>query len=51
LNPSGDASKESDFPKLARFVRKLYAPLQVLTVPEELLGNGTIPSDISRMQH
>lgn len=42
---------ELDLPRLARFIRKPYAPDQVLTALGELLGWGSIPTDISPTQH
>jgi CheY-like chemotaxis protein len=46
-----DEFREQDFPRLARFIGKPYAPTQVLTVLGELLGRGPIPSDTSKSMH
>jgi CheY-like chemotaxis protein len=42
---------ELDLPRLARFIRKPYAPAHVLTALGELLGWGPLPTDISPTQH
>jgi CheY-like chemotaxis protein len=46
-----DASGDLDFPRLARFIQKPYAPNQVLTELGELLGRGPNSADISPTQH
>ena len=45
-----DASTVLDFPELARFIRKPYAPIQILRALGDLLGTETIPSAISPSQ-
>jgi CheY-like chemotaxis protein len=45
------ASNEEDFPSLARFIRKPYAPIQVLKALRDLLGTETISSTISPTHH
>jgi CheY-like chemotaxis protein len=46
-----DASNELDFPELARFIGKPYAPIQVLRALGELLDTETFPSVTSPTEH
>ena len=45
------ALSETDLLELARFIRKPYAPTEVLAALGELLEWGTIPPDISPVRH
>ena len=46
-----DVSSDMDFPRLARFIQKPYAPAHILTALGELLGREPFPAHISPMQH